>query len=359
MNIEDLSIIALASIIGLMYLLLIRRLDLYEKEPFKKLLMVTIAGGTISVITSLILYQLVTVHHNFADAVLKIGPIEEFSKLFALIIVFRYIKYDFNEIVDGLIYIAAISLGFSIIENIFYAMNYENSYFILFQRSLFSVIGHISFSGYLGLAFYIHIRVKENYTGILLSLVIASLAHGLYDAFLFQRQLTWLFKFLFYGIVVLQFIMFKLVLGFSRFKEKLSTDLFEQTDQKIFLVCAKCNNHIKEDAIKFRKIKGVICPECNSFVLHGRNISALFNYFRPVLKTKKYIKALYKGNEIKYLDKNKQVIFNKQRSVLSASLIDLSDWLEISNTEDRERIFRIPLIGILLSYLGLRYIHNK
>jgi len=115
LEIQDIVIIVLAFLIGIAFLLKIRSYDIYEKEPFRKLLLVMIIGGIISIGTSMFLYRFVEINLNIIDAILKIGLIEEFSKLIALFIAYQFIKNDFNEIVDGLIYITAVALGFSII----------------------------------------------------------------------------------------------------------------------------------------------------------------------------------------------------------------------------------------------------
>lgn len=358
MSSQEITIILSASLVGLIYLLIIRRFDIYEKEPFYKLLLVAIIGGAISVITSLFIYDFIDIKHTFSDAILKIGPIEEFSKLIALLIVYNFIKKDFNEIVDGLIYIAAIALGFSIIENIFYAFRSTEPFLILFQRSIFSVVGHISFSGYLGVAFYIHTKIQRNYFGIILALLIASFAHGLYDAFIFQKELNGLFRFVFYGLIFLQFLLFKVVLGFSKFRPPLSLEIFNTTDRTIFLKCCKCNSSIKDKALRFWKINAAICGSCNSIVIQGENVGALFKYFRPALKIQKYFKSLSKDKKVKYLDDKEQIYYNWQRTILSASIPELSDWLAEANKQDRKKILEIPFIGDLLYYIGLKHIQD-
>ncbi len=356
MSSQDILVIIIATITGLIYLLIIRKADIYEKEPFYKLLLVAIFGGMISIMTSLFLYRFTDVQHNFFDAIFKIGPIEESSKLLALMIVYFFIKSDFNEIVDGLVYIAAISLGFSIIENIFYAFKSSDPFLLLFQRSIFSVIGHLSFSGYLGVTYFIHKKVKRNFIGIILSIILASFAHGFYNTVLFHKELNFLFRFVFYGIIVLQLILVKIVLGFSTFRKEFTPDLFEITDRTVFLRCSKCNSSIKTKGMKFWKIIGVICNSCNSIVFQGENVLNLFKYFRPALSSKKYLKELSKDKEVKFLDDNEKVFYNRQRTILSSSVNDISVWLEESNKKDRQNIIDIPIIGGLLYYLGLRFI---
>ncbi|NJK98431.1 MAG: PrsW family intramembrane metalloprotease [Bacteroidales bacterium] len=159
----------------------------------------------------------VEVQRNFFGAIFKIGLIEEFSKLLALMVVYYFIKKEFNEIVDGIIYITAISLGFAILENISYSLSSEDPFTLLFHRSVFSVLGHISFSGYMGISFYIHKKIRKNYLGIGLSVLLAALAHGFYDGVIFHPELNFLFNFIFIALIFLQFWFLKTALGFSEF----------------------------------------------------------------------------------------------------------------------------------------------
>jgi hypothetical protein len=275
------------------------------------------------------------------------------------VIIYRFIKSDFNEIVDGLVYIAAIALGFSIIENIFYSFSASDPFGVLFQRSIFSVLGHISFSGFLGLAYFIHVRIKRNFLGIVLSILLASLAHGLYDTVLFERGFNIFFRPLFIGIIIFQFLLVKIVLGFSTFRKELSIDLFESYDRTVFLKCSKCKSSIKDKGIRFWKINGVICNSCNNLVLQGDNVASLFKYFRPALRIQRYFKDLAKNKKIQYLDNDERVSYNWQRTILSSSIPDLSEWLKSENEIDRKKILKIPIIGPLIWYLGIRLISNE
>ena len=140
MSTQSILIILIASLIGLAYLIKVRSYDIYEKESFWRLLIVAIVGGFLSVIFALYFYESVDVRLNFLDAIIKIGFIEESSKLLALALIYLFIKKDFNEIVDGIIYITAISLGFAIIENISYCFRSEEP-FLLLLHSLLNVFG--------------------------------------------------------------------------------------------------------------------------------------------------------------------------------------------------------------------------
>jgi RsiW-degrading membrane proteinase PrsW (M82 family) len=359
MSPQDLAIIVIASLVGIAYLLKLRSYDIYEKEPFLLLLMVAVVGGIISIITSLFLYKFVDVQLNFIDAIVKIGLIEEISKLLALMLIFFIIDKNFNEIVDGIIYITAISLGFAIIENIFYAFSSETPFIVLFQRSIYSTLGHISFSGYMGIAFYIHKRIHKNYLGIMLSVVIAALAHGLYDGVIFHEELNFLFKIVFIGLVFLQFWLLKTTLGFSKFRVNLDENTFKQSDNTLFLYCCKCDNSIKSKELTFWKIKAGHCSTCNNIVFNSENLIKLFQYFRPVLNAKKILKKLPQNKRIISLNDGGSILFNTKRSALSSYTVELGQWLKEKNCSDRKSILDMPFFGYFLKNLGLKYLIDQ
>lgn len=359
MNTHNILIITAASLIGIGYLIKVRSYDIYEKESFLKLLLVAIFGGAISVITSLFIYEFVEVKRNFIDAIVKIGFIEESSKLIALMIIYYFIRKDFNEIVDGIIYITAISLGFAIIENVFYVMSSNTPLLLLLQRSVYSVIGHISFSGYMGIAFYIHKKVASNYTGIALSVVLASLAHGFYDGVIFHGELNSVFQVVFVILIVLQLWLFKLTQGFSKFREQLAEDTFVESDETILFFCSNCDKSSKSNEYKFWKIRSGKCNSCNNLVFDSVNVIRLFQYFRPIVNMKKYYKRLSKQGRIITLDDQNKILFNTKRSFLSADSNSLGVWLKERNAYDRSSILNIPVIGLILRYLGLRYLIDK
>ena len=353
-----------AVLIGLAYLFYVRHLDIYEKEPIWKLLLVFAIGGFASVVISLILYTGVEVNHTFSDAFLKIGIIEEASKLLALILVYKIIGKDFNEIVDGIIYITAICLGFAVIENIFYTMNSLNPTSLLIQRSVFSVLGHISFSGSMGIAFYIHKKVHKNYLGILLSLIIAAMAHGLYDGVLFQQELNYTFNFVFIFLVLMQLRLYKLSLSFSLFKPKFSEEYFHPAKGGKYLKCANCDeNHSNEvyiyNELKSIKIEAAKCSNCNNMLMNYDNLKKTFKLFRPTRNLKKSLNNHRKFKRIFDLDKEENIKYNFQYHTLSAPFDTFGNWLKNKNIEDEKYIINFPVSGWILKIIGLRYLDKR
>lgn len=355
MSLTDILIIISASLIGIVYLLKLRSYDIYDKEPFYKLLLMMVLGGLVSVIVSLVIYAFVETKENLFDAICKIGLIEESSKLFALVILYLIIKKDFNEIVDGIMYISAIALGFTVIENMSYCFNSEEPFLLLFNRSIFAVMGHISFSGYMGIAFYIHKKVHKNYIGILLSLGLSALAHGFYDGVIFHYELSSFFQFVFLGLVVLQFWLLRLALGFSERRVKLNEALFNTANTTLFLHCCHCDKNIQSKELSFWKIKAGQCEHCGYYVFNEENLYQLLRYFCPIKKYKRFIKNLPTYSKIISLDENNSIRFNMHTKYLSADINALSAFLDYCNTSDKERILKIPVIGFLFKYLGLQF----
>ncbi len=349
-------VILTAISVGILYLWKLRSYDVYEKEPFLKLLLISVLGGIVSVLVALFLYEFVNADRNFFDAIFKIGLIEEFSKLFALFILYLIIRNDFNEIVDGLMYMSAVALGFAIIENILYAFNSELPYHTLLLRSVYSVLGHISFAGYLGIAFFIHKKVHPNYLGLLLSVFIAALAHGFYDGFIFHEEISFLFNLVFICIVVIQFWIYRLTLGFSRFRGKLADYEPEIITETKPSYCSKCDIDVESNTYHINKIESEICTSCGSYRFDEQNTVNLLRYFRPVISYKRFMKKTQKNERITFLDDGKKLYFNTERNFLSSNINDLTSWLEIKNIDDRRRILNIPVFGWILKGIGLRYL---
>ena len=100
--------------------------DLYEKEPHE-LLIKTFFLGCIVVVPALV-FELIFdenfFNNTFLYAMLGVALAEEGSKFFFLRY-FNYKKNDFNEPYDGIMYAVVISMGFALVENIFYVFGNE------------------------------------------------------------------------------------------------------------------------------------------------------------------------------------------------------------------------------------------
>jgi len=171
--------IILSSIIGIIIIAWIRSFDIYEKETFNAMLLAFFVGGTSSVVIAIGIYQFLELFGIDNNAIstatgsfLVIGPVEEFAKLIGLIIVYSLIRRQFNELTDGIIYMSCVALGFSIIENFFYANAGENSQYLLVYRAFISTPAHISFSVLIGYSWYRHKREGKSLLMVILALMV-------------------------------------------------------------------------------------------------------------------------------------------------------------------------------------------
>ena len=91
---------------------------------------------------------------TFADAVrlsfLGAAVPEESAKLIMLWIFLRHCK-EFDERYDGLVYAAAVGLGFAFLENIMYVLSAGEGWMVVsISRALFAVPGHFAFAIVMG-----------------------------------------------------------------------------------------------------------------------------------------------------------------------------------------------------------------
>ncbi len=130
---------------------------------------------------------------NLAICFLVIAPIEEFFK-YSVVKVFIYPNKDFNEKVDGVVYMVAAAMGFSALENVMYILNIGSmsdatrATWVGLMRGVLSTPAHAIFSGfvgvYLGEARFAPTRSKA--LGLtVIGLLIGILLHGLYNALVF------------------------------------------------------------------------------------------------------------------------------------------------------------------------------
>lgn len=123
-----------------LFLLLIRFLDLYEREPLSILALMAVWGavgaGAISSFGNTVLSLVISLFAPATDllfgAAISAPLVEETSKGFALVVGFalsyllarRFGGLEFNGVTDGIVYGAAVGLGFSFAEDILYFLIY-------------------------------------------------------------------------------------------------------------------------------------------------------------------------------------------------------------------------------------------
>jgi RsiW-degrading membrane proteinase PrsW (M82 family) len=113
-------------------LFVVRRLDRNKKEPWR-LVLVAAAWGAI-VATSMVIWG-ESIWNTIAERTLVPGPgldastafsaglLEELAKGIAVLLLFLVMRNEFNDVVDGIVYGAAVGLGFNFMESIAYMTN--------------------------------------------------------------------------------------------------------------------------------------------------------------------------------------------------------------------------------------------
>lgn len=188
------SILASLTISGV-WMIYVWKLDIFEKEKFKHLLIVFLLSAFITDFFCIPMYRFVESFgfnlngnpvNDFFYCMFVIGGIEEIVKLVPVLLILRYTK-AVNEPYDYLLYASVSALGFAFAENIMYiSKNYAN----INGRLLYAAVAHMTFSSTI---MYGMLLAKYKLTKIPKLLVylfffgIAIFSHGFYDFWLINN----------------------------------------------------------------------------------------------------------------------------------------------------------------------------
>lgn len=224
----------------LIYLILIWKLDKYEREPFRYVIMHFLWGAIGAIFFALIgSYFLNSVfispfNNEYQDTIISailIAPfVEELTKGIYLIKTFN--KSYFDNITDGLVYGGAIGLGFGMTENFMYFLtnsdNINSWISIVIIRSVFSAVMHGIATATLGA-----MLAKSKFTKSLLKyflpvlgLILAMIFHSLWNL-LVSFEFTFIIGFIFMiGLIYVFFKIFNYSLKYEQkiLKEELSKE---------------------------------------------------------------------------------------------------------------------------------------
>jgi RsiW-degrading membrane proteinase PrsW (M82 family) len=187
---------ALAPVAMLLYY--IYRKDEFQKEPVKEVLK-AFGLGVVSVFVSLLisgpfgalgLYsaEQETIWDALAISFFGAAIPEEIAKFLMFWLLVRRNKY-FDEHMDGIVYAAAVSLGFAGLENVMYLFSSDDWVSTGIARALFSVPGHCFFGILMGY-YYSLVRFDPITPSINRFWVLGApiLAHGIFDSILFASD---------------------------------------------------------------------------------------------------------------------------------------------------------------------------
>ena len=151
---------------AVIYLLFIRAIDLYEREPLRYVIPVFVWGFAVATTVSLVfntLFQLTLSSvtsvktASFFTAVVSAPVVEESTKGLALLIIFLIAYFmrrrtgviEFAGVMDGIVYGSAVGFGFAIAEDLLYGLEYGPETFIV--RRIFGGFAHASFTSLTGI----------------------------------------------------------------------------------------------------------------------------------------------------------------------------------------------------------------
>jgi RsiW-degrading membrane proteinase PrsW (M82 family) len=126
------------------------------------------------------------------------GILEETFKFLPFLIVVLRLK-EFDEHIDGIVYASVIALGFASYENARYLAYMEG--FELFGRAIASPLTHTIFSSIWGYTVGVaHMKHRSVFGATLKGLVLAAIAHGLFNFFTTSAALRIISSLLILGI---------------------------------------------------------------------------------------------------------------------------------------------------------------
>ncbi|OCA90953.1 protease [Bacillus sp. FJAT-27225] len=167
--------------------------DEVEAEPLSVVLRAFL-NGALLVFPIMFIQHVLSVENvvnsGLAEAFFSAGLLEEFVKWFILYyVIYRHIAFD--EPFDGIVYGAAVSLGFATVENILYLIG--NGVEHALGRALLPVPSHALFGVIMG--FYLG-KTKFSKTNqkwwLFLSITLPVVLHGIYD-FILITQENWIY----------------------------------------------------------------------------------------------------------------------------------------------------------------------
>ena len=197
--------LAFSFLVALFWLSKFRKMDKYEKEP-ERLVYLAFFAGMLATVPSVLLES--TLHLSLHSGILPlkelllsflwVGIVEEFFKYLAVrLTVYR--SREFNEVMDGMIYMISAALGFAATENVGYILGF--GIYVGFFRAILSYLGHVSFSAILGY-YMAKAKMEGRRKWLWVGFILAVFLHFLYDAFLVIGSTEGSADFLLLGLAV-------------------------------------------------------------------------------------------------------------------------------------------------------------
>ncbi len=177
-------------------------LDRFEKEPPGLLLFAFIWGAVPAVILALIAEVILDVPisalatssftYDFLGSAIAAPLIEETAKGLAVLLLFLFIRREFDSPVDGLIYGGMAGFGFAAVENYFYFTSAYGDggmgavFGLAFLRAFLFGLNHAMFTGFTGIGMAMALEAKSfvgRFFYPILGFVVAVGAHAFHNGF--------------------------------------------------------------------------------------------------------------------------------------------------------------------------------
>ncbi|MEO3945228.1 glutamic-type intramembrane protease PrsW [Gorillibacterium sp. CAU 1737] len=187
------SIIAAAAAPGCALLAYLYLRDRYDPEPIHLVARMFLCGALI-VFPLMVLQRAFVLgfgENSFLFSFVYSSGMEEAAK-WLILYVFIYKHVAFDEPYDGIVYAAAVSLGFATVENIIYALVNYSSFGQIVMRALLPVSGHALFAVFMGYYFgKAKFEPQAFRNPLALSFLLPVFYHGVFDYILTDYDSRW------------------------------------------------------------------------------------------------------------------------------------------------------------------------
>lgn len=335
-----LILIGLSFFFGIISIRKIRNYDVHEAEPIWKMVAVMIWGGSVSIVSSLFLYRVlysqgISIRDGVPFSYFFVGFIEELGKLAALFLCWPLIKREMDEPTDGPIYMACVALGFSLIENYFYAAATPMTSPLIAIRLLICTPMHIAFSMIMGLAFYWATKFRGGWGVLLLVYIVASIYHALYDIFVSY----WYLLPGLYLILKGAYRWMRSLLGYTTAQSPFRTTLnefvygFQSPEIEPGLECLDCGNAAPKPTYEKGRIWLQRCESCGAFACSLKTLEHLINHYGSVFGNLKQLMKPTRKGKLHPVAEIKGVRFHRKKTLACFDLNTFNDALEELNKD--------------------------
>ncbi|WP_051052754.1 PrsW family intramembrane metalloprotease [Fulvivirga imtechensis] len=220
--------IAMALLISGIWLMYVRKIDIYESEKWKYVITVFVLGA-VSTELALMGYKTLTaigidlngqIINDLIYCIFAIGGLEETVKIIPFLLLLKFTR-AIDEPYDYILYPSISALGFAFVENIYYIDS--SSLYNIGGRALYSTVAHMAFSSIIGygmlLGKYRNMDTRQ-VKAFFVFFGLAMLAHGFYDFWIinyFVSSLSFLTTLFFLITIHIWFILKNNAINISTF----------------------------------------------------------------------------------------------------------------------------------------------